>query len=436
MINLIRNEFQKLLYRPFILFPFVLCLGCFVLFFFWHFQNQKDIPIDYTTEENIASIMTLIEEEQGENFPYEINKYEYILKEHLLIPIQGWQMSALNEAFLRYKKDLTEEELTPHETASSYRYFKLLCEAVDSESSNDYLQLQLEQLQSDPDLTAIEKYHYNLYYTYLINQNIEPDTGDWRQDAAVDLLESRLALAELDQASDTENSSYDDSWQEAYSKQAVAEYRLEQNIPLLITSTDFGDSIFWKSLFDSKVLLPLIQIPIILFLSGMISDEISHGRLGIFFAQPVSRQNYFIAKWLTAMICCTLWILFVYLWNILTAAFLFGTEDLKASTLFVRDGMVNAYPALFLLLKHYLLSCFSLYVTGAFCLFLSSILTHTLPVNLFAVLGFVFSQWGSLHFTASNPEHTSGSMWTCFLLFILFLFFSLMANVCFCKKQL
>lgn len=378
MINLIQNEWKKLFGRPIFLIPFVVCLGCFVLFF-WNCRNNYRVsPIAHTTPETVQTIMEQLKADEDPDSRYQIHKYQYILDTSLQIPVRGWQMTALNEAFGYYQKQIQEQDGTPHEIASCYRYFKLLCQAVRSNSSNDYLQLLTERVQSDISLSATEKYYYTQYYSYLMSQNIEPDTGDWRQEAATDLLESTLSLLRLEeQASDMDSSDYDRDWQDAYNRQAVARYRLEQGIPLLITDKDFGDSMFWKSLFSSRKLLPVLLLPMIFLLSGIIAGETNQKNLNLLFSLPVSRIHYFGAKFWSTMFVCTIWILLVYICNIAMACLLFGMEDLQASTLFVRDGMVNAYSALFLLLKQYFLICLPLYVSAAFCLFLSSVTSHT-----------------------------------------------------------
>ncbi len=456
MINLIKNELKKLIGRPFALVPFFLCLGCFVLFFFHCSYDCQDSTMTYTTSETVTAIMEQLAVQETADTRYQLHKYEYILEKNLHIPIRGWQMTALNEAFGYYQKKICEESATPHEIAAYYRYFKLLCQAVRTNSSNDYLQLLAERVQEDDSLSSTEKYYYTQYYSYLITQNIEPDTGDWRQEAADDLLESSLSLARLElQASDTD--AYDSTWQKAYNKQAVAKYRLEQNVSLLITDTDFGDSIFWKSLFDSRTLLPLLQIPILFLLSAIIAGEIRLHNLNLLFSQPVNRQNYFTAKLCAAMIICTGWILFIFTANVVTASLLFGTEDLQASTLFVRDGMVNAYSTLLLLLKHYFLICLPIYVTAAFCLFCSALVPYSGVVTAAGLSGMVLSWCAGQHVSNSYLAWTSYSIigsldilsiikgsaasgqtlpYALFILFLHLILFVTGAGFFFCRKQL
>ncbi len=401
MINLILMELKKLLNRPFILVPFLLCLGCFLLFFL-HCRNiGQSAPAATTSPELVTNIMNQLTDENLPDTRYQLNKYTYILEMNLHIPTRGWQMTALNEAFGHYQKKIEEGKGTPHETASYYRSFKLLCQAVRSDSPNKYLQLLTEQVQADPALSTTEKYYYNQYYSYLISQNIEPDAGDWRQDAAKDLLTSSLTLSRLEQGNSNTDTAYDDSWQDAYNKQAIAAYRLEQNIPLLVSNEDFGGSLFWKSLFESRNLLPLLQIPVILLLSGIIAREARYKNLNLLFSQPVSRQHCFWAKFCTAMILCTAWILLIYVWNIITSSALFGLDGLQASTLVVRDGMVNAYSSLFLLLKQYFLICLPLYVSGAFCLFLSALSPRSIWVVIAAFDGILLLWWLKKQFSST-----------------------------------
>ena len=157
MINLIQNEWKKLFGRPIFLIPFVVCLGCFVLFF-WNCRNNYRVsPIAHTTPETVQTIMEQLKADEDPDSRYQIHKYQYILDTSLQIPVRGWQMTALNEAFGYYQKQIQEQDGTPHEIASCYRYFKLLCQAVRSNSSNDYLQLLTERVQSDISLSATEK---------------------------------------------------------------------------------------------------------------------------------------------------------------------------------------------------------------------------------------------------------------------------------------
>lgn len=456
MINLIRNELKKLICRPFALVPFFLCLGCFVLFFFHCSYSSQNSPLTYTTSETVTVMMEQLAAQESADTQYQLNKYDYILEKNLHIPIRGWQMTALNEAFGYYQKKIREEDSTPHETAAYYRYFKLLCQSVCTNSSNDYLQLLAERVQEDDSLSTTEKYYYSQYYSYLITQNIEPDTGDWRQKAADDLLQSSLSLIHLEQYS-SNTDTYDSSWQNAYNTQAVAKYRLEHNVSLLVTDTNFGNSIFWKSLFDSRTLLPLLQIPILFLFSAIIAGEARQHNLNLLFSQPVRRQNYFTAKLCAVTIICTVWILFIFAANVITACLLFGIEDLQASTLFVRDGMVNAYSSLFLLLKHYFLICLPLYVTAAFCLFCSAVVPHPVLVTAAGLLAMTLSWWMGQHPSASALTWTSYSIigsldilsiikgsaasgqtlpYALLILLIHFILFAAGAGFSFCKKQL
>lgn len=457
MINLILNELKKLFHRPFVLVPFLLCLGCFVLFFF-HCQNSYRVsPVASTSAETVTNIMHQLTNTENPNTHYQLNKYEYILEQNLSIPIRGWQMTALNEAFGYYQRKIDEGDGTPHEIASYYRYFKLFCQAACANAPNTYLQLLSERVQTDTTLTTTEKYYYNQYYSYLMTQNIEPDAGDWRQTAAKDLLDSSLSLARLEQESSNTDNSYDDSWQEAYNQQAVAAYRLEQNVSLLVTDTDFGGSLLWRSLFESRGLLFLLQIPLVILLSGIIAGETRYKHLHLLFSQPVSRQHYFGAKFCVAMIVCTTWILLIYIWNILMASLLFGIEDLQASTLFVRDGMVNSYSTLFLLLKQYLLICLPLYVTTAFCLLVSALAPRGIWIILTTFGYTLLSWWIGKHFAAPQLTWTafsaigsldmlsiikgsaaSGQTLPLALTILLshFTIFAAGADIAFCKKQL
>ncbi len=457
MINLILNELKKLFHRPVALVPFLLCLGCFVLFFF-HCKSSYQIPsAAETSVETITNIMHQLTDTEDEDTLYQLHKYEYILKQNLHIPLHGWQMNALNEAFGHYQRKIDRGDGTPHEIASHYRYFKLFCQSVCENAPDTYLQLLSERTQADTALTATEKSCYAQYYTYLITQNIEPDTNDWRQNAAKDLLESSLSLARLEQEGSSADNSYDDSWEKAYNQQAVAAYRLEQNVSLLVTDTDFGGSMLWRSLFESRGLLPLLQIPLIFLLSGIIARETRYKHLHLLFAQPINRQHYFGAKFCAAMIVCTVWILFIYIWNIMTASFLFEAEDLGASTLFVRDGMVNSYSTLFLLLKQYFLICMPLYVTAAFCLLISAHSSRSLSVILITFGCILLSWWVEQHtlipLPSWLPTYTVGpldmlsiikgsaaSRQTLPLAFCILLLhftvFTAWANIAFCRKQL
>ena len=382
LIDLIRNELRKSLLRPFGYLPLLCCLAGFVCYFAVYSMQQKPQQTRYTDPANVQAILAGLQEgilssTSPSDAMYEIEKYEYIQAHHLHIPTQGWQMSALNDAFHLYKKRLETTIQSPHQIADCYRYLKLLCQAAILDDSQSYLRLQAEQKQSDPSLSAAEKYHYDLYYSYMIAGNVIPQTEDWRNKAAQDLLESRLTLSLLESSTESDVPSYDRLWKNAYNQQAISEYQIAHELSLLVSDPQQANSPFWQSLFAGVPLLLWLQLPLLFFTGGMVSYEYGKGQLPLLLTCPVRRSKYFLSKLITMALFSTALTLLSFLLFFLCAVCLFGWTDCSAQALFVYDGQVISFGTILLLLRQFLFACISLFAYGSFVLLCSTLFSHT-----------------------------------------------------------
>ncbi len=387
MIDLIRNEMKKMLLHRLMYLPLLCCIAGFVVYLIDFSADHQPVSISYTEPDNVQAILTGLQEgglreAADTDAVYEVAKYKYIQTHDLRIPTQGWQMSALNDAFHIYQKRIQEEAQSPHQTAACYRYLKLLCQAAAAEDTQSYLKLLAEQAQTDESLSASEKYSYGLYYSYMIASNVIPETDDWRNTAAKNLLNSRLSLALLESTSENDFPSYDRLWKDAYNKQAISEYQISHEIPLLVTETQHTDSLFWHALFSAVPLLLWLQIPLVFLMGGMVSYEREHGQLSLLLTCPVNRSKYFLAKIVTIFLLCIGLIVCAFLLFLLLAGILFGFQDLSAQALYVYDGQVISFGTILLLLRQFLFACLSLFACGSFVLFCSTLFRHTTLVWL------------------------------------------------------
>lgn len=386
MIKLIRNEFYKLL-RPRNILPFLLCILAVFGFFFRFYRTNLPDPVHMQSEAEIREILASLTENHEPDL--QIEKYRFLLDHHLQLAKTSWQMDALDLAFFTYKAQTEESKLSPRRLASCYRYQKLFCDVVLSGNHQAYLQLLAEQMQNDSRLSSADKYSYSLYYSYLISQNVIPASGDWRETAALNLLNSRLMLSSLETISEKEVPNYDRLWKDAYHRQLIAEYRISHNVDLFVTQRTSESSLLWKSLFGSSRMYVLLYLPLILMFSGSIASESQNHRLALQLTAPVGRRSFWCAKTLCIFITCLVSCIVLFSLRILAACICFGFEDFPAVSLFVRDGQVSSYPTVLLLLRSDLIACVPLYVMGAFILLCSTLLPDsrlTALVCFFALL--------------------------------------------------
>src|SRR5699024_187200 len=126
---------------------------------------------------------------------------------------------------LIYQKDM----LTAEETAEYQKNFDDIIQTIEAEDWTAYANLRLEQMEAGSEEAPVKEAR-GYWYRYMLDQQIEPDTGDWREDAAREAGSALLEVAQLEQQKAEGRYVSDTSYEEAQNQAAICEYRLEHGI--------------------------------------------------------------------------------------------------------------------------------------------------------------------------------------------------------------
>ncbi len=368
MLNLIKNEYIKLFGLPANRFLLAVVLILFILFQAVSRMTIAPVEEEGITLDYIEKQIAYLESAQPAHYESQILLYEFMLEHEIYGDVSGWIMDALEQAFSCRQSLLSPADLSLHEMAEYSRCYKLFTDSVASGDWKQYLTLKIEQLQLSSQGSASERNAQIASYEEMIRYEVEPGVGDWREDAITEIQECRRILEELDFYQNAGQLSDEAAWTEAYSRMAIAQYRLDHNISTYLSSWHQPDTPFWNVLLQSRSLLILIQIILVIWAGGAISQEFSRGTIKMYLMNPVRRSRLFLSKYWTLVSLSVLFVLVSCVFNLLLTFLCFPSSEVTAPYFYVSNGVVYFYPALWTVIKTYLISLvpFLVITTGAF----------------------------------------------------------------------
>lgn len=389
MFNLIKNEYLKIFSTT---ANKILLISIFIIFILFQavyktsFQESLE---DGITREYIENQIDYLNTAHPTNYKTQIAMYEFMIEHKIYGDVSEWKLDALNEAFSYYQMLHSGTKISPHDTAKYYRYFKLLTTAISSEDWESYLNLKVEQTQTDSSKSSSEKKALILSYESMLSYKIEPGTGNWKEDAITIIRDSTQILDELDFYQNTEQISNEAAWTEAYNRMSIAQYRLEHDIDIYMSEYHKPNTPFWNVLLESELLILLIHIIMVIFAGGCIAQEFSRGTIKMYLLNPVKRGKLFFSKYLTLVSLSILFLSISCVLNLTLTSICFSSEGISAPYLYVSSGIVYSYPALFVVIKTYIFSLIPLLVMMTSAFMISSLL-HSSSMAIGVSMAFLF----------------------------------------------
>lgn len=390
MFNLIKNEYMKLFS---VTANRLLLAAVFIIFILFQAVCKTSVssPMEEgITQEYIEQQITYLKSARPAHYESQILMYEFMQKHSIYGQVSSWKLDALNQAFSYKQSLLSDTDLSPHETAEYSRYYKLLTDAVASGNWKDYLTLKIEQMELSWNGSESEKNAAIASYESMIRYEVEPGVGDWREDAITEIQECHQILEELDFYQNTEQISDEAAWMEAYNRMSIAQYRLDHNIDTYMSSYHQPDTLSWKVLLQSRSLLILVQIIMVILAGGSIAQEFSRDTIKLYLMNPVKRSKLFFSKYLTLVSLSVIFLFTACFLNLILTCLCFPSRGLTAPYFYVSSGVVYFYPALCVVIKTYLISLIPLLVIMTSAFMISSLL-HSSSMAIGVSMAFLFA---------------------------------------------
>lgn len=389
LFNLIKNEYLKLFSTT---ANRILLIAVFIIFILFQAVYKTSIqePLeDGVTLEYIENQIDYLTTAHPPNYKNQLVMYEFMIENNLYGNVSQWKLYALDEAFSYYQSLNSDTELSPHDTAKYYRYFKLLTNTISNGDWKAYLNLKIEQTQNDSTGSSAEKKTLVKSYESMITYGVEPGTGNWREDAIETIRENTQILEELDFYQNTEQINNESAWTEAYNRMSIAQYRLEHDIDIYMSAYQEPDTTFWNVLLESNILVLLIHMIMVIFAGGCIAQEFSRGTIQMYLLNPIKRGKLFFSKYLTLVSLSVLFLCIACVLNLVLTSICVSSEGITAPYLYVSSGIVYSYPALFVFIKTYAISFIPLLVVMTFAFMISSLL-HNSSMAIGVSMAFLF----------------------------------------------
>ena len=342
------------------------------------------------TEQDLQSELDYLNSSKLDGYEVQVAEYEYMMKSGREWNTDSWEFEALDEAFQNFQAPLSYQRdgMTDEEAAAYQNNLDETIRVIESGDWNAYAQLRLDQIAAGTEEETVKEAR-SFPYRYMLDNQIEADAGDWREDAAMEAGTAKLQVAELDQQKAQGMYVSEESYEEAQNQAAICEYRLEHGIENYIDEEGMTGSEYWNSFLQESMMITVVSVIMIVLAGGCVANEFANGTVKFLLVNPVTRRKIIISKYLTMLLLSLLMILGVYVLAALTNLPFFGA-DFGVPYLTAANGEVTAGSGYLYALKDYLLEGVSLVAMTTMAFMISSMMRNSalaIGIGVTALLG-------------------------------------------------
>ncbi len=393
VIILIKNEFKKLFARKstvvmFILIA-VLALGSMVISIpaggFYYEENMIYGNTDWWEDEaEWIEKEFYIKDEDGEyvdksDYAYEMRARAKAYRFMLEIGIDNtndWRYRLIYEDMCSVLMELDMGK------ANSDSEAKL--EAIKTAAKNDdwrgyYTDLR-DGIMNSEGLSDIQKEAYAFEYNYYLENDLKPGSVVWKDSLLRQAVNAKQSLVPYLEA-EKRGEEVDPKVTEEYrNKLAVALYQLDNDIQYNAERYLEGerrDGNYWCYFANTKGLLTVIGIMMIVIAGKIVAEEYSAGTIKFLLISPAKRYKILLAKYLTVLVMGLMMMATLYLSSALLALPFSGGEGLASMVIKAKDGVVKATSPFVSLLSHYALQSVGMVVMATMAFAISSLMRST-----------------------------------------------------------
>ena len=205
----------------------------------------------YYDQFDLNNEIAYLESSRPEGYEAQVKMYQFMLENGDSWDITGWEYAALQEVFPALQGPLIyqADTLSPEEKASLEEELNSLTQAVANHDFQTFASLWVEQINSGTDSDRVKEAK-SFPYQFMLDNNLDPSSDSWKVEAAEELGNAMLNVAALEDQQDQGIYISDASMQEAQDTLALAQYRLEHEIPSYMDETGGTGSLFWTLFLD------------------------------------------------------------------------------------------------------------------------------------------------------------------------------------------
>lgn len=225
---------------------------------------------------------------------------------------------------------------------------------------------------SDHALNSAQKWEYN----YRLEKNI-PFGDSWQDEVIESVAAAKFTFESVGDATDEESVN---SRNMAEETEKIGLYRLENNISentadsaSILDLGDADDITFWTVFFQSKSLVSLIGLLIIVVAGSSVASEFSQGTIKFLLINPVKRWKILMSKYFTVISLGYVMLALLFLVMIPAAGLIIGFDGISAPYIYVSGGEVHEISSFLQAIKLYLLDSIEVVVMATFAFALSSL---------------------------------------------------------------
>ena len=315
-------------------------------------------------------------------------KYRYMLSVGMTSS-QDWRYSLCEEIFdyqflLDYKGTLTETQESRMELLKKY---------VSEDDWKGYYTANRDQLVASLTLTGASTHTIEAYTfecDYRLEHDLKPGAEPWRDTLISKTATAKKSLAPyLDAEDDGETVDPDDT-EEYRNTIALSLYRLENDIEHDVASVMAGGNsaeTFWEFFSNSILLVTLVGIMLIIIAGRIVAEEYSGGTIKFLLICPAKREKILFAKYFAVLIVGLIMMSTLYVSSGIFALIFSGGEEIGASVLAVKNGIVSERSPFIQLIINYALQGIGMTVMTTMAFAISSLMKSTslsVGIGLFA----------------------------------------------------
>ena len=379
MLKLIQNEFGKIFHKrsTYILIAIMVLLnvGLQMILRFVVEPNRNNYYVE--DESDLRYQIDYAKSSKYEGYELDIEFYQYAVDHELYNLYEGWKGDALREAYYTYRQPLLYEKdfLTEEEKNTLEKNFQDILDAVEKDDWRSYYAFQVKVINENQEYSAEEKESQIFFYQYMLDENIEPGTKDWREECAQTISNIKSQILSMEQAN-SGNQEENEELKTLKENLKIYEYQLEHNIKTVMGTSEMNISLtgFWNNLYSSISFTLISCIFMVIIAGGIVSREFTTGTIKFLLINPVSRKKIIVSKFFTVVVLSYALLAVQYLLNLLTGAILYGGVGDTAAYLYIAGDTVKSMSGYLYIMRQYLLESIGMMVTVAMAFAISSLL--------------------------------------------------------------
>lgn len=392
MFRLIKNELVKVFAK----ISTYLMLGIVLIFVVgmsllmrksYQYGNHQYI----FNKENIQNEIDYLESSKPQGYELELKRYEYMKDSEKEWVDGSWQLEALQEAFITWQSPLIYDgdNLSQEQKNQFQSNFDNEMAAVLQDDWDIYAGQKLRQIDEGTDSDAVKSAKV-YYYDYMLEQNIRPDSEDWREEVARQVAFHRTEVEEMKEKEAKGDYVSEDSKEQMQNELALSEYRLEHNLSSYMDEDGNTDSTFWNSFIEGRAVLTFASVVLIVLAGGCVANEFSTGTIKFLLVNPVKRGKIIISKYLTLILLSIALVFLLYGFTALVNLIIQKSPDLGMPLLKAAGGVVSVKSPWIYLLGQYLLGGVNLLAMTTMAFMISSLLRNSavaIGIGVAALMG-------------------------------------------------